>query len=121
MKPKKYTFKQAAVISFGTKIIYKYPTSTKKMDLGVMVVNGRHPQGKNIFLYERECDFVIYVLRGSGKIFAGSEIFEVSKKDVVFVPRKNKFAVEGKLEYVTVNCPAFFPEQSKEIGKKRKV
>ena len=48
-------------------------------------------------------------------IYAGDEKFEVGVGDVVFVPTENKFAAEGKMEYITVDNPAFFLEQSEEI------
>jgi len=115
MKPKKYSFSDTNKIDLGTKVIYKYPTPTKKMDIAKMVVNGRHPEDKNTFLVEHECQFVIYVTKGSGIIYAGDEKFKVGVGDVVFVPTENKFAAEGKMEYITVDNPAFFLEQSEEI------
>jgi mannose-6-phosphate isomerase-like protein (cupin superfamily) len=58
---------------------------------------------------------VIYITKGSGIIYAGDEKYEVSVGDVVFVPTENKFAAEGDMEYVTVDTPAFYPEQSEEV------
>ena len=115
MKPTKYTTRDTNKIDLGTKVIYKYPTPTKDFDIGVMAVNGRHPVDEDTFIIESECSFVIYVLSGTGKVFAGEEVFAVAGKDVVFVPARSKFAVEGKLEYVTFDSPAFYPEQSKEV------
>jgi mannose-6-phosphate isomerase-like protein (cupin superfamily) len=57
----------------------------------------------------------MYVTKGTGQVFAGEETFEVKPEDVIFVPAKHKFAVEGDLEYITFDSPAFYPEQSKEI------
>lgn len=55
------------------------------------------------------------MIKGSGKIYAGEETFNVRVGDVVFVPIENKFAAEGDMEYITVDSPAFFPEQSEEV------
>lgn len=118
MKPHKYTFKDTNKIDLGTKVIYKYPTPTKDIDLAKMVVTGRHPEEKNTYILEHDCQFVIYVIKGKGKIYAGEEIFKVSVGDVVFVPTNNKFAVEGNMEYFTIDCPAFYMEQSEEIIEK---
>ncbi len=115
MKPIKYSAKDTFKIDLGTKIIFKYPTPTKDFDVGHMVVKGRHPKGVNVFILENECSFVIYVLSGTGKIYAGDNTFAVVAKDVVFVPAKNNFAAEGIFEYVTFDSPAFFPEQSSEV------
>lgn len=115
MKPIKYTADQTNKIDLGTKIIYKYPTPTKLFDIGRMVVNGRHPQADNAFIIEHECSFVMYILRGSGRVHAGEETFVVEPEDVVFVPANNKFAVEGNMAYITFDAPAFYPEQSEEV------
>jgi len=118
MKPKKFTFKDARKVDLGTKVIYKYPTPTKVMDIAKMVVKGRHPKEKNKFILEHDCQFVSYVTKGKGKIYAGEEIFNVKVGDVVFVPTENKFAAEGNMEYITVDVPAFYLEQSEEITEK---
>lgn len=115
MKPAKYSFSDTTKVDLGTKVIHKYPTPTKSLDIAKMVVKGRHPEGPNTFILEHECQFVIYVIKGSGKIYAGEETFEVTVGDVVFIPTDNKFAVEGDLEYITVDNPAFFLGQTEEI------
>ncbi|KKT73512.1 MAG: hypothetical protein UW69_C0063G0005 [Microgenomates group bacterium GW2011_GWA2_44_7] len=115
MKAKKYSLKEANKIDLGTKLILKYPSPTKLFDIAKMVVNGRHPQDKKTFILEHDCQFVIYVTQGTGKVYAGDEIFEVTVGDVVFVPTDNKFAVEGELEYITIDVPAFYLEQSEEV------
>lgn len=115
MKPTKYSPSDTNKIDLGTKIIYKYPTPTKNFDIARMDVDGRHPEDKDTFIVEHECQFVIYVVKGSGIIYAGEEKFYVKVGDVVFVPKEIKFAVEGKMEYITVDNPAFFPDQSEEI------
>lgn len=115
MKPVKYSFGETNKIDLGTKVIYKYPTPTKEFDIARMVVSGRHPEAKNKFILEHDCSFVIYVVKGTGKICAGDEIFEVGVGDVVFVPKENKFAADGEMEYVTFDVPAFYLEQSGEV------
>ena len=116
MKPTKYSSDKAAVVNLGTKVIYKFPTQTKLFELSRMVVNGRHPENPKEFILESDCHFMIYVIKGNGKIYAGEEIFSVSVGDVVDVPPRNKFACEGKgLEYITFDVPAFYPEQSEII------
>jgi len=115
MKPIKYTRADAKVIDLKTKVIYKYPTPTRLFDIGKMVVHGRSPEGAGSFTFETDCDFVMYVTKGSGKVFAGEDVFDVIVDDVVIVPKGNKFAIEGDLEYITVDVPAFYAEQLTEV------
>lgn len=115
MRPQKISKKQIEKIDLGSKVIHEYPLKTRLMSVAYMVVKGRHPKGKNKFLLEYDCAFIMYLTKGKGKVYAGEEVFDVKVGDVVFVPVENRFAVEGDMEYVTVDTPAFYPEQSEEI------
>ncbi len=115
MKPQKLSKKQIELVDLGSKKIQKYPLDTKLMSVAYMVVDGRHPKGKKKFLLEHDCAFVVYLIKGKGKVYAGDEVFDVRVGDVVFVPTEHRFAVEGKMEYVTVDTPAFYLEQSEEV------
>ncbi len=115
MKPVKYTPKDTFKIDLGSKIIYKYPSPDKSVDIGLMIVKGRHPESQKKFILEHGCSFVMYITKGEGIVYAGDEKFDVTVGDVIFVPKENKFAVDGDFEYVTVDTPAFYPEQSEEI------
>jgi mannose-6-phosphate isomerase-like protein (cupin superfamily) len=118
MKPQKFTFKDTRKVDLGTKVIYKYPSLSKLLGLSCMAVNGRHPENKDEYTIEHDCQFIIYVVKGNGKIYAGDEIFNVETGDTVYVPIENKFAVEGEgLEYVTIDTPAWYPEQAEIVSK----
>src|SRR3990172_8195733 len=69
---------------------------------------------KKIIL-EKDCSFAMYVTRGSGKYLVNGEEITVEEGDMVFVPAGSTFACEGNFEYITVDVPAFYPEQSEEI------
>ena len=117
MKPQKFTFEDTKKVDLKTKIIYKYPSLSRLLELNYMVVNGRHPENKNEYIIEHDCQFIVYVTKGSGKIYAGDEVFNVKASDTVYVPVENKFAVEGEgLEYVTVETPAWYPEQAEVVS-----
>ncbi|MHB1865229.1 MAG: cupin domain-containing protein [Candidatus Saccharimonadales bacterium] len=115
MKPVKYSLSDTNKIDLGTKVIHKYPTPTPKYDIGHMEVKGRFPLNSK-FNLNTICDFIIYVTKNTGVIFAGSETFSVEVGDVVFIPKNNKYAVEGNFEYITIDVPAFSPEQSAETN-----
>jgi mannose-6-phosphate isomerase-like protein (cupin superfamily) len=85
------------------------------MDISIMKVNGRHPQEKNKFLLEHECQFVMFITKGEGKVYTDDQVFKAKPQDVIFVPKETKFAVEGNFEHITVDVPAFYPEQSEEV------
>lgn len=80
-----------------------------------MVLNGRHPQKKNAFILEHGCVFAMYVIKGKGTVYVGDEVLRVVVDDVIVVPTDHKFAVEGNMEYITFDLPAYYPEQSEEI------
>ncbi|MBP7837087.1 hypothetical protein KA021_00090 [Candidatus Saccharibacteria bacterium] len=115
MKYVKFTSSDTEKIDLGSKIIFKYPSPTVDFDIGRMVINGRHPEYPNTFLVEDACSFVIYVISGAGKVYVDDETFEVTAQDVIFVPNKTRFAVEGVFEYITFDSPGYYPEQSNEI------
>jgi mannose-6-phosphate isomerase-like protein (cupin superfamily) len=116
-KAAKYSASEATLIDLGpTKKIHKYPSPMRQLDIARMVVDGRHPVGKDRFVLEHSCSFVMHVTKGRGKFYVGDEVFEVKPGDVVFVPTDHKFAVEGKLEYITIDSPAYYPEQTQEIS-----
>ena len=112
MKPQKFTFDDAKKVDLGTKVIYKYPSLSKLIEVNYMVVNGRHPEKENEFIIDHDCHFIIYITKGKGRIYAGDEIFDVKIGDTVCVPPENKFAAEGKdFEYLTTESPGWYPEQ----------
>ena len=118
MKPVKILAKEAKKIELGpTKTIYKYELPTKLFDISKMVVKGRHPEDSRKVILEKDCNFAMYVTRGEGKYLVNGEEINVVEGDVIFVPTGSTFACEGDFEYITVDVPAYYPEQSEEIEK----
>ncbi len=118
VKPVKISAKEAKKIELGpTKTIYKYVLPTKLFDIAKMVVKGRHPEDPNKVILEKDCSFAMYVTKGEGKYLVNGEELAVTEGDVVFVPAGSTFACEGDFEYITVDVPAYYPEQSEEIEK----
>ncbi len=108
----------AKIVDLQTKIIKKYTPEHRNLEVNVMEINGRHPENSEHFVLEKECHFMIYILNGSGKVYCNDEIFQVEAGDVVDVPVKTRFAVEGNpIEYLTVDLPAWFPEQASIVDK----
>ena len=94
------------------KTIRKYPSPSKVMEYNIMKVNGRSPMDEGLFIYNNLVHFMIYVKSGNGKFFVGDEVISVRAGDMLDVPPKTRFAAHGdNLEYVTVENPAWYPEQ----------
>ncbi len=109
---------QAKIVDQGTKIIRKYTASDKQLEINHMILNGRTPEKKGTFLCETKLHFMVFVIKGKGKIFRGNEVFNVKEGDCIDVPPKTKFAAEGyDFEYITVESPAWYPEQAKIVDK----
>src|SRR3990172_11966891 len=117
MRAVKISAKDSKKIVLGTKTIYKYILPTKLFDIARMVVKGRHPVDPKKVILEKDCDFAMYVTKGEGKYFVNGEEIKVVEGDVVFVPAGSTFACEGNFEYITVDVPAYYPEQSEEVEK----
>lgn len=107
----------AKKVDLGTKVITKYTSQDKKLEANHVKISGRHPEEKDQFIYETDCHFLVYVINGSGTIFCDDDKFEVTQGDVVDVPPKTKYAVEGDLEYLALDTPAWYPEQAAIVDK----
>lgn len=114
--------KEARVVDLGTKVILKYTAPDKKLEFSHMTISGRHPDNPNHFIFEKGCHFMVYIVKGKGKIYCDEEVFDVSEGDVVDIPTHTKFAAEGKdFEYITVEHPAWYAKQAFIVDKKGKV
>lgn len=113
MKATKISSKDTQLVDLGVKKIFKYLVPTRILSISHMVVKGRHPEKG--FIHEKDCAFVMYVLKGNGKYYVSGDEIEVTTGDVVYVPGDNTFACEGDFEYVTIDVPAFYQEQQELV------
>lgn len=108
---------QAEIVNLGTKIIRKYTASDKQLEINYMILNGRTPEKAGTFICETKVHFIVFVIKGNGKIFLDKDIFEVGEGDSVDVPAGTKFAAEGNFEYITAENPAWYSEQAQIVDK----
>ena len=96
------------------KTILRYPSRNRAMEINVMKVDGgRSPLNPDRYIYNTLVHFMIYVTKGHGTFYVDDASYEVGPGDVLDVPPKTRFAVSGEnLEYVTIESPSFFLEQS---------
>jgi mannose-6-phosphate isomerase-like protein (cupin superfamily) len=97
----------------ANKTIKRYPSASRVTEINLMTVNGRSPIAVDQFIYNSLVHFMVYVTKGTGTFYVDDAVLDASEGDVLDVPPKTRFAVRGDgLEYVTVENPAFFPEQA---------
>ena len=109
---------EAKIINKGSKTIRKYTAKDKQLEINHMILNGRTPEKEGEFLCETEIHFMVFVIKGKGKIFCGDNVFKVEKGDCIDVSKGTKFAAKGyDFEYITAENPAWFSEQAKIVDK----
>jgi mannose-6-phosphate isomerase-like protein (cupin superfamily) len=112
----------ARIVDLGTKVIRKYTAPDKLLEVNRMTLTGRNPENPHHFIFETKVHFMVYVVKGRGKIYCNDEVYEVEVEDVVDVPVNTRFAAEGTdFEYLTIEAPAWFPEQAFIVDKDSKV
>jgi mannose-6-phosphate isomerase-like protein (cupin superfamily) len=103
----------ARIVDLGTKVILKYTAPDKLLEVNRMTLSGRNPKNLDHFIFETKVHFMVYVVKGKGKIYCDDEVFLVEEEDVVDIPINTRFAAEGTdFEYLTIESPAWFPEQA---------
>jgi len=110
---------QAKIVDLGTKIIRKYASSDRKLEINHMKITGRHPENPDHFIFETKCHFMVYIISGEGYVYCDDKKFKVGAGDVIDVPVSTRYAVEGdNLEYLTCEHPAWFAEQASIVDSK---
>lgn len=103
----------ASIVDLGTKVIRKYTAPDKLLEVNRMTLSGRNPENANHFIFETKVHFMVYVVRGKGKLYCDDDVFEVQEEDVVDILPNTRFAAEGTdFEYLTIEAPAWFAEQA---------
>ena len=63
--------------------------------------------GEQKFGLDQESDNAYYVLEGSGKFYFEDETIEVTKGDLVFIPKNTKYRDSGQLTLLAISVPKF--------------
>lgn len=67
--------------------------------------------GHETTIIEKECDFIYYVLEGSGYFEINGNKEKFTKGNLVVVPMGSKFTYKGKAKLLLTTAPPFRPEQ----------
>ena len=94
--------------------VYEYNTSSKILSAATALINERYPdKGKSV---NTKCEETYYVISGSGIIHTDKGEFKITKGDVYFFKKNEKYWVEGKKLFIYLsNSPSWYPEQYKNI------
>lgn len=72
-----------------------------------MSVVGATLTGNHSLRRNNECDQVYYVVNGTGSVVVDGQRNELSPGDAVFIASGSTHAVDGDLELLIINGPAF--------------
>ena len=89
--------------------ITEFPTKDSKINFAISKTSARYPEtgcAMNV-----ECDEIVYIQEGKGKIVIDGKECLLNTGDVILVNDKEKFYWDGTMTLHIACTPAFFPEQ----------
>lgn len=106
-EPKQFSFEKAGIKGK----IFPLETLTKKTEYFLVETEGGH-QTKII---EHACDFIYYVLEGSGYFEINGIRENCAASDLVVVPADSTFTYKGKLKMIATSTPPWREEQESTV------
>ncbi|TRZ80561.1 cupin domain-containing protein [bacterium] len=61
-------------------------------------------------------DRIYFILEGTGKFIIDEEEYEVSKNDLIFIPKNTPYNVIGKMKYFLLHSPEFNKEHDIKLN-----
>lgn len=81
---------------------YEFPTN--EFGFATTQINGRYPEQKRAV--NLECEQLMYVISGSGKVHSDKGDFEIDKGDSYHIKKRERYWIEGsKLVLALMNFP----------------
>jgi mannose-6-phosphate isomerase-like protein (cupin superfamily) len=74
----------------------------EKFSGALISLNGKHKRIKN-----KVEDRIYFIISGSGTFIVGTEVHQVKKFDLVFIPKMTEYEMEGDLQYFLISSPEF--------------
>lgn len=92
-----------------------YPSLDKDINVGVIKIFGRSP--KTGYQVNENCKELLYILRGSGKLFLkeNNRKVEFKQGDVIVIDKNEYYAFDGDFEAICPCTPAWTSEQHKYV------
>ena len=104
---------QSQVFKNGAITAYEYASKNKKINIGLVKINGRHPQQD--FIINQKVTELVYVIDGSVELATESKRYTLSSGDVVIISPKEKYFFEGNCTVLTPCTPPWTPKQTKIV------
>jgi len=96
-------------------VVSEYNFCKSNLSLALVNIVGRYPKkGSSV---NTECDQIFYCLSGSGLVGLGKEEFKICWGDAIYIDKNINYYLEGNLELVAVNNPAWKLEQYNVINR----
>lgn len=106
MKPKIIRKKDKNLSDNGVISVRQYFNSA---DLENMSVSEIHVKGENKVVMNKEFDSMYYILEGEGVFVLEGVDYDVSKGDLVVIPRGFEYKDKGNLKMLCFNSPRWRP------------
>jgi mannose-6-phosphate isomerase-like protein (cupin superfamily) len=98
----------------STCTVWEHDHPSKNLSYATILVNGRYPEEK--YASNQECEEIIFVISGEGKIHTEKGEFELNPEDSYYLEKGEKFYLEGNnLLIGVINSPSWTFEQYKEV------
>lgn len=95
-------------------VAYEYEMPTCDIDSAVIELTGRYPvKGRAV---NTVCTSLVYVIEGSGRLLAGTDIIQLSRGDQVLIEEGDEYAFEGEFRVLFSATPAWSPKQAKIVN-----
>ncbi|MBT5021440.1 hypothetical protein HOK51_00515 [Candidatus Woesearchaeota archaeon] len=96
-------------------VVEEYKFNKKNASLAKATIKGRYPEKG--FAVNDECDMIYYALSGTCEIHYKDNIYKISKGDACLIEKKNMYWVEGTIELLIFNSPAWHINQYRQLNK----
>ncbi len=92
---------------------WKFPVEDITSRSGICIIET--DKGHETTIIEHKCDFIYYILEGSGHFEINGQRENFTQGDLVIVPADSKFTYKGTCKMLLITTPAFFPEQEETL------
>ncbi len=73
--------------------------------------------GYEMSLRENQCEFDYYIIAGSGEFVINGQTYPCKIGDLIVIPPRAVFTVNGQLKMLLINTPRYTPEQEDKLPK----
>ena len=106
-RPEEYSFIKAGIKG------RKFSIADLTSRTGVCIIETE--KGHETTIVEHKCDFIYYILEGSGYFEINKRREKFVQSDLVVVPANSKFIYKGTCKMLLITTPAFFSEQEETL------